>query len=278
MEETDVVAADELRRLAGWNQRREDWQQLLRLEPVGCFVAMRNGQLVGTVTTTAYGQALAWIGMMLVHPEHRRQGIATALMRRALSHLRDSGVRCVRLDATPAGQPLYERLGFAPEWRITRWRRPPARRPLLPEHVATTREMSEQDWPSVEKIDAAAVGVPRPRLLRLLATGSYAALVWPAQGQIKGWGLLRPGAESRCIGPLVCTEPTAAICLAEDLLLVPGEFSVIWDAPEQNEIATATVGRLGFTALRNLTRMRLGTALSATVPQATAAIADPAVG
>ncbi len=273
-----MVAADELRRLAGWNQRREVWRQLLRLEPDGCFVAMRDGQPVGTVTTTTYGQALAWIGMMLVHPKHRRQGIATALMRRALGHLRDSGVQCMRLDATPAGQPLYERLGFVPEWRITRWRRPPAPTPPLPEHDVGTREMSEQEWPSVERIDAAAFGVPRPRLLRPLVAGSYAALVWPAQGRIKGWGLLCPGAESSYIGPLVCAEPTGAICLAEHLLLVAGESSVIWDAPERNEVAGAAARQLGFTALRTLTRMRLGTAVPAALPQATAAIADPAVG
>src|SRR5262249_44841777 len=123
MTQADLAAADELRRLAGWNQKPRDWQRLLTLEPRGCFVALRNGAVVGTVTTTVYGTELAWIGMMLVHPEHRRIGIATQLMNRALEYLKERQMRCVKLDATPAGQPVYEKLGFVSEWRLQRWQR-----------------------------------------------------------------------------------------------------------------------------------------------------------
>jgi GNAT superfamily N-acetyltransferase len=125
MTEGDLGAVDELRRLAGWNQTPDDWRRLLELEPEGCFLAEVDGELAGTVTTTAYGQDLAWIGMMLVHPKHRRQGIATRLMSQAIEYLRGRAVRCLRLDATPAGYPLYEKLGFIPEWTLTRCLRPP---------------------------------------------------------------------------------------------------------------------------------------------------------
>ena len=122
MTQTDVPAADELRQLAGWNQTPSDWNRLLRLEPQGCFVAVENGRVDGTVTTTTYGQTLGWIGMMLVHPNHRRQGIATLLMREALAYLQNTKVRCIKLDATPEGRLVYEKLGFAAEWTLTRMR------------------------------------------------------------------------------------------------------------------------------------------------------------
>src|SRR5689334_3850434 len=93
MTEADVPRADELRRIVGWNQRPGDWRRILTLEPRGCFVATAGGELIGTVTTTAYGTTLAWIGMMLVHPEHRRKGLATQLMNRALEYLKG---RCVK--------------------------------------------------------------------------------------------------------------------------------------------------------------------------------------
>ena len=124
MGKDDVPAVEELRRLAEWNQTPEDWRRLLELEPEGCFLAELESELAGTVTTTAYGQAIAWLGMMLVHPKHRRQGIATRLMGQAIEYLRGRGVRCIRLDATPAGYPVYERLGFVPEWTLTRGQRP----------------------------------------------------------------------------------------------------------------------------------------------------------
>src|SRR2546427_6414093 len=98
MTESDLSAADRLREIAGWNQTLDDWRLLFALEPEGCFVAVRDGEVIGTVTTTMYGQTLAWIGMMLVHPDHRRCGVGTGLMRGALEHLQASGVRSVRLD------------------------------------------------------------------------------------------------------------------------------------------------------------------------------------
>src|SRR5687767_195790 len=97
----NLKAADQLRQLAGWNQMPEDWARLLALEPDGCFVATEDTKVIGTVTTTTFEQQLAWIGMMLVHPDYRRRGIGTALMQRAFDHLREGGITCIRLDATP---------------------------------------------------------------------------------------------------------------------------------------------------------------------------------
>src|SRR5215475_4319142 len=123
LQQSDLPAADELRQLAGWNQRPKDWRRLLSLEPDGCFVAVHNGSVVGTVTTTTYGLALAWIGMMLVHPDQRRKGVGTRLMRHAIEYLRGRGIECIKLDATPAGRPVYEKLGFISEWTLTRCQR-----------------------------------------------------------------------------------------------------------------------------------------------------------
>src|SRR5882724_11666216 len=95
MTDGDLRVADELRRLAGWNQTPADWRRLLWLEPRGCFVAVESSEVVGTVTTTTYGEALAWIGMMLVHAEHQRRGIGTRLMRQALEYLQGCGVGCI---------------------------------------------------------------------------------------------------------------------------------------------------------------------------------------
>src|SRR5262245_51242984 len=81
MTQTDLTDPDELLRLAGWNQTPEDWCHMLELQPEGCFVAEAQSKTVlGTVTTITYGGTIAWIGMMLVHPDHRRKGIGRALM------------------------------------------------------------------------------------------------------------------------------------------------------------------------------------------------------
>jgi hypothetical protein len=71
--EGGLAAAMRLKELARWNQTEADWRRLLRLEPRGCFAAWLDGRIVATTTTTTYGRELAWIGMVLVDPEYRRQ-------------------------------------------------------------------------------------------------------------------------------------------------------------------------------------------------------------
>jgi GNAT superfamily N-acetyltransferase len=279
MEEADLPGADVLRRLVGWNQTAEDWRHLLGLEPRGCFVAVIAEQVVGTVMTTCYGLTLAWIGMMLVHPEHRRQGIASHLMARALGYLQGKGIQCVKLDATPQGRPLYEKLGFQFESELNRWQRPAQIGNMECEtRHSGTRKLREQDWVAIGEIDAAAFGVSRHDLLRGLASRSREILVWPRQGQVGGWGMLRAGSNADYIGPVACLDREGAIELVFDLLRVANDRTVFWDVPEWNEHAKEVAQEFGFEPVRPLVRMRKGGDCPATNPGALFAIADPAVG
>jgi len=109
MTAADVGMGDSLRALAGWNQTPADWRRILSLEPGGCFVAEWDGLPVGTTTTTCYGTELAWIGMVLVHPDFRGRGIGRALMDHCVEYLKRRGLRSIMLDATPLGERLYSR-------------------------------------------------------------------------------------------------------------------------------------------------------------------------
>jgi predicted N-acetyltransferase YhbS len=279
MTEEDLPGADILRRLAGWNQTAEDWSRMLRLEPTSCFVATLGGAVVGTVTTTTYGQALAWVGMMLVHPEHRRQGIGTRLMQQALRSLHEKKLPCVKLDATPAGFPLYQQLGFVRDWTLTRHQRGAVSWPLPEHNVAPdTRPLTESDWSAVTELDKRAFGACRVDLLRSLAKDSRRALVWPTKGPVLGWGLLRPGTNAEYLGPVTCSSDEGSLALVAALLRGTEERSVFWDAPDQNSAAQAAAREFGFTPLRPLTRMHLGKENVLNAPGAQFAIADPALG
>jgi predicted N-acetyltransferase YhbS len=279
MIESDLPAADRLREIAGWNQTLNDWRLLLALEPKGCFVALQRAEVIGTVTTTTYGRTLAWIGMMLVHPDHRRGGVGTSLMGIALESLKNAGVQCVRLDATPAGRPLYERLGFVSEWSLTRHERSVMQTSDRNEYsCSVVRDFSEGDWPAVEALDARGVGLARTRVLRDLARHCRRAVVGEADGRVVSWGMIRPGAKADYIGPIAGEAVPMVSPLMAALVRHARDRLVVWDVPDDNEAAVLLARDFNFRPVRQLTRMRRGATTVAGDPRRQFAIADPALG
>lgn len=80
------------------------------------LVWVRDGRLVGNVSVrSARGSDGYLIGNVVVHPDHRGQGIASALMRRAVRVISRRGARWVGLEVragNSVARGLYEGLGF----------------------------------------------------------------------------------------------------------------------------------------------------------------------
>jgi GNAT superfamily N-acetyltransferase len=280
MQPDDVAFADAIRALAGWNQTLADWQRFLTCEPGGCFVAEFNGAPAGTATCTCYGTELGWIGMLLVHPDQRRRGIGAALMRHCLAYLEERGVGCIKLDATPLGQPLYEQLGFAPELSLTRWEAQVLRAVTVPA-MDDTAPCSTADWEEVLALDERAFGWPRRDMLAAVAWQCCQVIVCRAvSGSRFGYGMLRQGSRASYLGPVAADEPAIASRIVLRLLshLPPEKEAVFWDVLDQNGPATALAQSLGFTPQRHLVRMFRGSHPSKGDPQRQFAIVDPATG
>jgi len=274
----DLPFADELRRLAGWNQTVSDWQRFLTTEPEGCFLAEWDGEPAGTATTTTYGTALAWVGMVLVHPGHRRRGIGRMLLGHCLDHLKALGVRCIKLDATPLGETLYRNLGFEAEWTLARWSGRATEFQANPAG-AGLRPCSSTDLPGVEALDAAAFGVTRRPLLAALRVQSTAALVLESStGCVAGFGMLRPGSRAHYLGPVVADSPQAGLDLLQGLIARSQGEPLLWDIPDSNAAAVSWAKQHGLTLERPLIRMRLGGNVAPGDPQQQFALSGPETG
>jgi predicted N-acetyltransferase YhbS len=285
LDEADIPAAMRLKESAGWNQTGADWLRLLRLEPRGCFAAVVDGRLVGTATTTAYGRELAWVGMVLVDPEFRRRGIASRLMRAALSHLDGEGVETVKLDATPDGRHVYERFGFEDELTVERW----AGRGAAPAEAAGAESGVESASPSaldatrlaeILELDRAAFGANRARLVEsLIAQGLVSALVKNSRGGgARGYALARAGALADYVGPLVASDSETAALLLDDVLARLAGRPVYVDVNTRFDSAARALAERGFRKQRDLVRMRRGAKSGAGTSDKVFAIAGPEVG
>ena len=102
----------------GWNQTEKDWKLLVSNSQNICLLAETGHKIIGTATAMNYSGEVAWIGMVLVEKAYRGRGVGKMLVSNLLNQLHS--FKSVKLDATPAGQPLYEKLGFKNEYLIHR--------------------------------------------------------------------------------------------------------------------------------------------------------------
>jgi len=118
----DIERAFELSSSAGWNQTRDDWRLLLETAEV-CLAVEAERRLASTATLICYGAKLAWVGMVLTHPDFRRRGFARLLMNEIMQCACEMKIATVKLDATDFGRSLYESFGFRAEQAVERWER-----------------------------------------------------------------------------------------------------------------------------------------------------------
>jgi GNAT superfamily N-acetyltransferase len=259
MSEQDVPGGLRLNTLSGWNQTAADWRRFLGNSPQGCFVMEHDGKVAGTATTICYEGRFAWIGMVLVDPEYRKQGIGTALLEKTIEYLDDSHLASMKLDATPQGKPIYKKLGFVEEYEIERWilKRPPGAMAATPR--STCLPISQPQREQVFQLDKELFGADRGFLLESLwnEAPEFAAAVWE-DGSILGYAFGRRGLFADHLGPWVGRTLAAAEQILQRFLATSSRETLIVDCMKSNSAAVKLLGIYGFAPSRPLTRMVRG--------------------
>ena len=256
----DVPLGMRLKTQAGWNQLEGDWRRMLDMQPSGGFIAEYGGTSAGTVMTCAFGD-VAWIAMMLVDESLRGKGIGRALMEHALAYLDEQRVRAVRLDATPLGQPLYEKLGFVAEYSLARY----AGTPLGGENVSGVTPAAVSDREAIYSLDRSVTQTDRRKLLsRLLA--ERPGFVVRENGHLCGYLLSRAGANATQIGPCIADQAAGERLFGHAFALYAGR-PIYVDIPVPHEPAAVLARHQGLSVQRQLLRMCRGPAIDEQVDQ-----------
>ncbi len=258
MSPDDLPLGRRLSAQAGWNQTEADWRRFLRLAPEGSFVAEWSGVPVATTIAFVF-DAVGWIAMVLVDQAFRQRGIATRLMSHAIEQLERRGVQTVRLDATPLGRPVYERLGFVAEYAVLRLQaaRPRAGGSSAYEPLPATRVAE------ICELDRHLAGTDRSELIRALydeRPGEMTAVFSP-RGPV-GYATWRPGRRAAQIGPAIAREPEIGAAMLDQVLGRCPPDLVFIDIPADNAAAVRWAAARAFTIQREFTRMRRGRPIS----------------
>ena len=239
----------------GWNQNEADWGYMLA-NGFGYGRTDGDGKLVGSALALPYG-GFAWVCMVLVSPDRRRNGIATDLMGRVLDELEAAGT-IAGLDATPAGREVYRHLGFQDIYGIERLWAEAVSPADAPASVARIAPMTEGEVAEIADYDSRTFGTGREALLSHLRGRvpgrAYVARIgeWPA-----GYVLARDGRLATQIGPLVAEDPDIALDLARHALAGLDGPAVI-DCPDRQAPLIEWLKRSGFAFQRPYTRMLRG--------------------
>jgi predicted GNAT family N-acyltransferase len=267
----------ELKDAEGWNQLEKDWALLISYKESVNLVAILDDHIVGSITAINYENMVAWIGMMLVDRDYRGRGISKLLLREAMDKLENC--RSLKLDATPAGRPVYLKLGFIDEYTLYRMTIPSVSLISLRDNPYKTEQIRSVDIPEVCAYDKQVFGADRTELIRHLYERSP-QLAWllKENNKVAGFCLGRRGQKYTQIGPVSASSSQLAKALIQSsthqLTGLPVVVDISADKTELKEWLEAC----GFKAQRPFERMYLRNNPHPGIPENQYLISGPELG
>ena len=225
----------------GWNPGLGDLDVARASDPEA-FVAIRQGDaLVGGGSIIRYGDKFGFMGLFILRPDLRGQGLGGRFWRWRRDRLRArlETDAAIGMDGVYDMAPFYERGGFIAAYRHVRLQG--VARGRRDDDVIADRTRLIDD---ILAFDRGRFPAPREIFLRnwLDRPGLQVAGLYRGE-TFAGYGVARPCRKGFRIGPLFATDVVTADRLLGDLLSrIDGEQVQI-DMPETNRAALALAGK-----------------------------------
>ncbi len=227
--------------------------RFVAVQPDGLAVVEQDGSVVGTGCCVAYPDGgFGWVGLVATAPPFERRGVATAITEYLSGVLEGHGCFSV-LDASAAGGPVYQRMGFA-DRGLTRVMGYVGAGEPAPVTEHECQQLVADDLDEVARFDAPRFGAARRDLLaKLIEQHSGRALVLRRRGNVAGLLV----AQDTTLGPVVADTSESLTSL------ISAALRFDWTSPPRINVPPesghlATLHRLGFEIRRELRHMRRG--------------------
>jgi GNAT superfamily N-acetyltransferase len=257
MSRKEVDLAIALAATEGWNPGLHDAAAFHAADPDGFLMAEVDGELAGCISAVSYAGEFGFIGLYIVLPRWRGQGIGMQLWTAAMHQL--SG-QLIGLDGVIAQQDNYRNAGFVLAWNNARYA---GRRGLSAASAgADIVPLSRIPFDQLCADDHRVFPAPRPAFLRAwLATPDAHALGLKRDGKFVAWGCIRACRDGYKIAPLVADDAAAASELFHALCVrVPVGAALYLDVPLPNKAAVALAESAGMRVVFETARMYHGEA------------------
>ena len=251
----DVEQALQLSEAENWNQTEKEWELLIGNKQNICVAAVIGGKLIGTATVINYENKVGWIGMVIVDKEYRGQKISNLLLSGIIENSKN--IISLKLDATPAGQPVYQKFDFTSEYFVYRFISMSVfKNEVHFEPVVSVERAVPENLDEITGFDKKIFGANRKQLIRFLIR-NFPEMAWILRlnGQIKGIALGRKGNSFHQVGPVFASSSDFAKILILKSLEDIESQPAIADIPEHQPELINWINTLGFTKQRYFVRM-----------------------
>jgi ribosomal protein S18 acetylase RimI-like enzyme len=250
----DLDQAINLSNAEGWNQTEKDWKLLFENPMNTCLVAEHHNKIAGTATALNHSNEVAWIGMVVVDKSLRGQGVGKMLLTHIIDNLKQ--IKSIKLDATPAGQPLYENLGFKEEHLIFRMTNASVKSFLWKDPYNEPEHIDKDSFTEVLKLDKSIFGADRTYLLQsLLQNYPGKAFLLKQNHKLEGYIFGRDGIRFNYIGPVFSLSSESARILISKALESINNQPIVLDILADKEDLIKWLETIGFEKQRHFVRM-----------------------
>lgn len=254
MTEDDIEFAYSMTEFEDWGYLKDDFARLIHYDPEGCYVAVKDDEPVGIITSTTYDDRYAFIGSLIIKDEYRNQGIGAQMLTHTLDYLKSRNIGSIELDGVLKAVPLYRRFGFQDKYLSVRLKR------AAYENAKAKIKPVEVDINDLAEFDQGATGLNRERMLEVYtATIPENIFIETDYDRIIGYAIVRPRSDgSYTIGPFVARTAKAASSVLGRIILGFGDKWLGVGIPMINHEAVELFRSFGFLHYPPSLRMYLG--------------------
>ena len=255
MTPTDIAMVDSIliAAYASPGSFQEELTHYLALQPDGWFIALLDGKPVGAGGVVDYGP-FSYLGLIGILPDQQRRGIGRALTEHLLTWLSRQQCPIALLEASPAGAPLYTKLGFQVDdttlaFQLT------GPVPHAPSSIAI-EPLQSTDLAELIALDAPRFGANRSNVFSIYLA-SYPERCFVSrnpQGHITGCIV----GQADALGPWIAQSHEEAEALLAHALTLAFQHPPRIRVPVSNHRARSLVQAYGFHEVRALKHMRRG--------------------
>ncbi|AFQ08009.1 TPA: GNAT family N-acetyltransferase [Bacillus pacificus] len=209
----DIVA---LSSYIGWDYNREEVETIFN-SGIVYGVWNERKELIASAAIILYREALASIGMVIVHPDYKGRGIGKMITNSCMNSV--SAQTPFMLIATDEGKPLYEKLRFRAVSYVSKY--------ICNSYNVNNYCMRNEDYmmnyeecdlEEIIKLDKYAFGTNRKEFLKKrIMQSEQCVVVKDKEQNVLGYGLSIQTPENKIIGPVVAKNDAMAMRIVHAL-------------------------------------------------------------